>query len=589
MPTPPKRVGREFVRQYYTIMNKSPENLHCFYTEEANFVHDDVDTVERRTISANGKRAIRDVMVDRSPSIRHTSTKIHAVDTIETLDDGLLVQINGEISYNEQPMRPFSQTCILIPKSPFQYFVQNDIFRYCDFDLDAPNSRHDSISTQTKPTSEDWGTQCEEYIETYEENMEHRNARAESTREDIEAPENEVKLDTSDSGLSSDAEKAIMDMQSLNLKSILQEPRSITKERVQESVMKRERDTTPPGFIETVSTEQSDVKSTGDDVSENHSQLFRDSCILTIGNVINPNIEFDDAKRDEIAQEDKDKSQESADTASTAKSEDNNGKRNYRKRKDKRKARHEMKEKPSHEESSDGGSKSMVETNQSLPEQTAESEEPVQNREQIKRDEPSMDVPAESNASPNPVQAVQTIDTPVEEIPKAPEAKTYADLAKTGKNEWIDELADRRRRDSVEHSKRPPLTRRSSRIERPQGESIFKHFFFHCSHTNKIQMNIVRLFLYTTAEASHSNRSSPKCDLLQVFIGNIPHTANEDGIRKMFSRFGRLTRLQLHSNTRKEWLPRYAFISYENVQSVQLCLMKKVNISNAFSLFAKSI
>lgn len=72
------------------------------------------------------------------------------------------------------------------------------------------------------------------------------------------------------------------------------------------------------------------------------------------------------------------------------------------------------------------------------------------------------------------------------------------------------------------------------------------------------------------------SRFSPKNDVLQVFIGNIPHEANEEDIHQMFSRFGRISRVRLHSNPRKEWLPRYAFISYDNVQSVRQCLMNKV-------------
>lgn len=76
------------------------------------------------------------------------------------------------------------------------------------------------------------------------------------------------------------------------------------------------------------------------------------------------------------------------------------------------------------------------------------------------------------------------------------------------------------------------------------------------------------------------SRSSPKGDILQVFIGNIPHEATEDDIRKMFSRFGHLTRVRLHSNSKKGWLPLYAFISYENVHSVRQCLMKKVTFNS---------
>ena len=71
-------------------------------------------------------------------------------------------------------------------------------------------------------------------------------------------------------------------------------------------------------------------------------------------------------------------------------------------------------------------------------------------------------------------------------------------------------------------------------------------------------------------------RFSPKSDLLQVFIGNIPHTASEQDIRRMILRFGQIVRMRFHSNTRKEWLPRYAFITYDYIQSVRQCLAKKV-------------
>lgn len=439
MPTPPKRVGREFVRQYYIIMNKSPENLHCFYSDEASFIHDDVDPAKRRTISANGKMAIRDVMYERSPNYKHTSTRIATVDTNETVDNGLLVQINGEISYNEQPMRPFSQTFILIPKSPFQYFVQNDIFRFNDFESDALNESNHSVSTETASAQEDWGTQCEEYVEPYENEVNNQSARADTSHDDIEAQGNEVRLDTSDSGLSSDAEKAIMDIQSQNLKSILQEPRSLTKE----SVMKHS--PTQSSFIDGDKAIESEATPATDDVSQNHSQLFRDSCILTIGNVINPNIEFENGKHNEIATNENDKTQES---------DDNNiGKNNYRKRKDKRKARNEMKREKSRDESE---AERVNECN--LPsEQNVViilDEKPIVQSENIEQKA----MAEKSASSQNQVQAASDQDTPKSE------PKTYADLAKTGQSEWIDELD--RRRDSCAQNKRPPLMRRSSRHEK---------------------------------------------------------------------------------------------------------------------------
>ncbi|XP_055303388.1 ras GTPase-activating protein-binding protein 2-like [Sitodiplosis mosellana] len=534
MPTPPKRVGREFVRQYYTILNKSPGNLHCFYSEEAKFIHEDVNPAERRTIEADGKRAIRNIMIERSPNFKHTSTKIHTVDTIETLDDGLLVQVNGEISYNEQPMRPFSQTIILIPKSPFQYFVQNDIFRFCDYESYGTASCSNSVTGQTMQTAQpDWGTQCEEEdIEPCDGQMaKQAETRVDSDRDDGDAHENEVKLDTSDSGLSSDAEKAIMDIQSHNLKSILQESRSITKE----SVMKR--GPTPPVHTENEPAAEADVKPVED---TNRTQLFRDSCILTIGNVINPNIEFDDAKCDQNASLENERTQESADKHNASKSDDNSsGKVKYRKRKDKRKVKHEMSKDKLLDESVEKVEPNQSSENNVMPKETVVQSESSTSENTVEKT--SIDESSELTTSHS------TMAPSEQEMPKTiPEMKTYADLAKAGKAEWIDELAARR--DSTDRNKiRPMLVRRSSRTERTTP-----------SH-----------------DAGHGSRSSPKNDQLQVFIGNIPHTASEDDIRRMFSRFGRLSRVRLHSNSRKEWLPRYAFISFDNIQSVKDCLMKK--------------
>lgn len=113
MPTAPKRVGREFVKKYYTIMNKSPENLHCFYTDSASFIHDGIDSNQRNSISANGKMGIRDAMLARLPKYNEAKTAISHVETSETLNDCLIIQVVGEISYNGSPMRPFSQTEIV--------------------------------------------------------------------------------------------------------------------------------------------------------------------------------------------------------------------------------------------------------------------------------------------------------------------------------------------------------------------------------------------------------------------------------------------------------------------------------------------
>lgn len=485
MPTSPTTVGREFVRRYYIIMNQSPENLHCFFSEDASFVHDDIDSTERQTITADGKMGIRDVMLARTRKYKHTATKVTTVDTVETLHDGLIIQVNGEISYNEQPLRPFSQTIILVRTSPFQFYVQNDIFRFCDMDFDVDNIGSDTVSDQTKPPAEDWGTQCEEYIEPSEaqSNSTQTEPRAGISRNDTDrdAQRNEVKLDTSDSGLSSDAEKAIMDMQSLNLKSILQEPRTNTKNAAMKSA---------PAPPETEPPTEAEVQ-TGDD--GNRSQLFRDSCILTVGKVINPTIEFGYAKCDENTTSDNEKTQDSVDTLNTIGNDENNtGKIRYRKRKDKRRAKNEKgvffdesnKEKEANQPSTDNRSDHSTVSADESPLTESKVEEPTDNptepeslKEMERETKEETSKPTEQEP-PKDTEFEQGTPKEVEqETPKtAVQRKTYADLAKAGSSEWVDELASRRDFNIVaEKSKsRPPLPRRSSRSEKttpPNGKN----------------------------------------------------------------------------------------------------------------------
>lgn len=508
MPTAPKRVGREFVKKYYTIMNKSPENLHCFYTDSASFMHDDIDPNQRRTINADGKMAIRDAMLARLPKYNEAKTHISNVDTSETLNDCLIIQVVGEISYNDSPMRPFSQTIILAPKSPFHYFVQNDIFRFCDFESDDEQSGADEPieESETMPKSEpmdeqldqsDWGTQCADDIEPFEERalVKQTVPRVVDEEIDIGAPENEVKLDTSDSGLSSDTEKAIVDIQSQNLKNILQEKRTITKE----SVMMRST-STPPSFveeiqstteqqqqpIETIATHPADTQ-----IPENKNSLFRDSCILTIGNTVNPNIEFDDVKCDGEANESEngrapenvdEKNDENSSNSSisgggnvSGTSGSGNGKARNRKRKDKRK----VKIHTSNETSTTDSNKA----NDSNESQThTDDDRPAVNNENTFTECAPENI-AEKLIKSEPNAPTKTLE---QETPKPMVKKSYADLAKSGTDEWIDEMANRRDSMTDKPKTRHTLPRRNSRSDRPTPPNGKNSFFL---------MNFLKRFL----------------------------------------------------------------------------------------------
>lgn len=604
MPATPKMVGREFVQKYYIVMNKSPESLYCFYTDTASFVHDEIDPDQRRTITADGKTAIRDAMLARLPKYNEAKTQILHVETSETIGDCLIVQAVGNISYNGSPMRPFSQTIILTQKSPFHYFVQNDIFRFCDFELDDNQNGADDLNVESEamePDSEqeqlnqsDWGTQCED-IEPFEERALVKQTMGPRGDEEIfnGAPVNEVKLDTSDSGLSSDAEKAIVDIQSLNLKNILQEKRSITKG----SVMLRSTSTSPTFVEDTlpaveqqqrqpIETTTATTTTTADvQIPQNKNTLFRDSCILTIGNTVNPNIEFDDAKCDEDANklepnESVDENSSSCSingasgnvSGSSSASTKGNGKDRNRKRKEKRKAKHDNTIEKSSNECNDANN--QKEKTESQTDNNNDHRPAVTNQST----QCSPEIAADKSNKAEPKTETDALE---QETPKPAAKISYADLAKSGTDEWVDEMANRR--GSVA-DKRATLPRRNSRTgDRPTGPSggdrpsgkCWQILLRNFPYSSMNSLTILFEFLSLCTSDGYS-RFSPKNDLLQVFVGNIPHSASEHDIRRIFSRFGHLVRCRFNSNPRKEWLPQYAFITYENIQSVRQCLMKKV-------------
>lgn len=71
-------------------------------------------------------------------------------------------------------------------------------------------------------------------------------------------------------------------------------------------------------------------------------------------------------------------------------------------------------------------------------------------------------------------------------------------------------------------------------------------------------------------------------DSHQLFFGNVPHRATEDELRDIFSKFGRVVDLRIHTkstakNSSSRPLPNYGFITFEDQQSVQNCLNATVS------------
>nr|BAE01268.1 unnamed protein product [Macaca fascicularis] len=97
----PLLVGREFVRQYYTLLNKAPEYLHRFYGRNSSYVHGGVDASGKPQEAVYGQNDIHHKVLSLNFSECHT--KIRHVDAHATLSDGVVVQVMGLLSNSGQP------------------------------------------------------------------------------------------------------------------------------------------------------------------------------------------------------------------------------------------------------------------------------------------------------------------------------------------------------------------------------------------------------------------------------------------------------------------------------------------------------
>lgn len=151
-PPSPQCVGREFVRQYYTLLNQAPAHLHRFYNNNSSFVHGGLDAPNRETKPVVGQKQIHQKI--QQLNFRDCHAKISQVDSQATLGDGVVVQVTGELSNSGQPMRRFTQTFVLAAQSPRKYYVHNDIFRYQDMIFSDEEVEQDSGRSEAEEDAE---------------------------------------------------------------------------------------------------------------------------------------------------------------------------------------------------------------------------------------------------------------------------------------------------------------------------------------------------------------------------------------------------------------------------------------------------
>ncbi|MFH4974685.1 hypothetical protein AB6A40_001394 [Gnathostoma spinigerum] len=119
----PKEIGREFVRQYYTMLSERPQDVFRFYSHESYFAHDTDQPIQ-------GQQKIQKA-IERL-SFVDCKARIYTVSGTATMNSGLVIQVCGELTIRHNPGRRFLQTFILCPQTPKKYYVHNDVFQWLD-------------------------------------------------------------------------------------------------------------------------------------------------------------------------------------------------------------------------------------------------------------------------------------------------------------------------------------------------------------------------------------------------------------------------------------------------------------------------
>ncbi|KAF8342829.1 uncharacterized protein EI90DRAFT_793711 [Cantharellus anzutake] len=140
----PSEVGWQFVPQYYTFVNKQPSRLHCFYTKNSTFIH---GTEGEDGKPCYGQHEIHEKIL--SIGFQDCKVFIHSVDAQSSANNGIIIQVIGEMSNKGEPWKKFAQTFFLA-EQPNGYFVLNDIFRFLreESNEDADEQVSDGIAEE---------------------------------------------------------------------------------------------------------------------------------------------------------------------------------------------------------------------------------------------------------------------------------------------------------------------------------------------------------------------------------------------------------------------------------------------------------
>ena len=144
----PQLIGWTFVQNYYTVLSKEPEKLHCFFSKNSYMLR---GTEGEMVETCHGQQEIQEAV--KQWNLYNAKVIISNVDSQSSLHGSILVTVLGELDVNGSGARKFNQTFVLA-EQPAGYYVYNDVFRYLkepDYDVVEDEVPHEvSVLSSSK-------------------------------------------------------------------------------------------------------------------------------------------------------------------------------------------------------------------------------------------------------------------------------------------------------------------------------------------------------------------------------------------------------------------------------------------------------
>ncbi|KAJ1924962.1 hypothetical protein IWQ60_004871 [Tieghemiomyces parasiticus] len=142
-----QQIGWMFVRQFYTTLNKNPEDLHRFYGKESSLIRgregeEVVPCFGQEEIHANITKC----------NFSDCKVLVENVDAMASLNGSVFIQVLGKLANNNGPSQNFAQSFYLA-EQPNGYYVLNDIFRFLkdEDDVEAEETETPAAVTASQP------------------------------------------------------------------------------------------------------------------------------------------------------------------------------------------------------------------------------------------------------------------------------------------------------------------------------------------------------------------------------------------------------------------------------------------------------